>query len=81
MTERGSKSKHMIITADTETGKIVSILDENGRPATKVTDPDEMDKVHGSPAGFRHVATILYAHSSPGCFYLVSGGWAYKICW
>ena len=78
MTE--GRSKQMIITADTQTGKIVSVVDEKGKKATRV-DPEEMDKIYASEDGFKFVGTVLYTHSSPGCYYIVSGGWAYRICW
>ena len=77
MTKGGSKQ--MIITADTETGKVVSVVDENGNQATRV-DPKELDKIYESQDGFKFVGTILHAESSPGCFYLILGGWPFKIC-
>ena len=77
MTERGSKQ--MIITADTETGKVVSVTDENGNQATKL-DCRDLDKIYEGKDGFKYVGTILYAHESPGCFYVILGGWPFKIC-
>jgi hypothetical protein len=72
-------SKQMVITADTQTGEIVSIVDEKGNKATRV-DPEELEKIYKSEDGLKFVGTILYGHSSPGCFYVVLGGWGFKIC-
>jgi hypothetical protein len=76
--EKGG-SKQMIIIVDTETGKIVSVADEKGNEATKV-DLDEFEKIYQSPNGFKHISTMLFAHSSPGCIYISIGGRYFKIC-
>ena len=78
MTKNGSKQ--MIITLDTETGKVVSVVDDQGNKPTRVA-PEELDKIYHSRDGLRYVGTILYAHSSPGCIYIRFGGEGYKICW
>jgi len=80
MTEHEPKSKHMIITVETKTGKTVKIVDENGNDATEV-DPKEIEEIYQSRDGFKHIGSILYTHSSPGCVYLCLGGTCYKICW
>jgi len=69
----------MMITLDTETGKAVKVVDENGNEATRV-DPKEIDKIYHSREGFKYVGSILHAHSSPGCVYFIIGGWYFKIC-
>ena len=74
-----SGSKYMKIKINTETGEVVKIRDENNNKATKV-DPTEMEQISQSQ-GFKHVGTILHAHSSPGCIYLIIGGWAWVVCW
>ncbi len=73
-------SQYMIIKVDTESGRVVDPPeDEKGRRAEEV--PCEViDKIYRSDTGFKYVATILHAHSSPGCIYLQIGGNAYKIC-
>ncbi|MBE9572831.1 MAG: hypothetical protein IMF11_19580 [Proteobacteria bacterium] len=76
MTERGSE--HMIITVDTETGKVVNVLDENGKKATPV-DPKEVEQIYQSK-GFKYVGVILHAESSPGCSYFFFGGNFFRIC-
>jgi hypothetical protein len=76
MTKGGSK--YFKIKIDTDTGEIVKKVDENNNPATQVTQ-QEMDQIYQNQ-GFKHVATILHAHSSPGCVFLNIGGWAFKIC-
>ena len=78
MTKGGSK--HMKIKVETETGKVVKVVDENGNEATPV-DPKEIEKIYQSEDGFKYVGTILYTHSSPGCVYLCLGGTWYKICY
>ena len=80
MTEREPKSKHMIITVETKTGKTVKIVDENGNHATEV-DPKEIEEIYKSKDGFKFVSTILHAHSSPGCVYYFIGGKYFKFCW
>ena len=78
MTKGGSK--HMIITVDTQTGKVVEpVVDEKGRKATRV-DPKKIGEIYRSEEGFKYVGTILHAHSSPGCAYLELGGTWYVIC-
>jgi hypothetical protein len=77
MTKNGSK--YMKIKINTETGEVVKIKDENGKNATQVS-AEEAEQVQQNP-NTKNVATILHTHSSPGCVYLISGGWAYKICW
>jgi len=64
MTERESKSKHMIITVETKTGKTVKVVDKNDNDATEV-DPKEIEEIYNSDAGFKHVGLVLHAHSSP----------------
>jgi hypothetical protein len=76
MTKSGSK--YFKIKINTETGEIVKKVDENNNPATQVTQ-QEMDQIYQNQ-GFKHVATILHSHSSPGCAYIVIGGWAFRIC-
>jgi hypothetical protein len=76
MTKGGSK--YFKIKIDADTGEIVKKVDENNNPATQVTQ-QEMDQIYQNQ-GFKHVATILHTHSSPGCVYVKIGGWAYKIC-
>ncbi len=70
----------MVITLDTETGKVVKAVDENGNEATRV-DPKELEGIYQSKDGFKYIGMILHAESSPGCAYLIIGGWGFKICW
>ena len=65
MTDPGQNSEHMIITVETATGKVVKIVDENGRDATPLATQD-FDEISLSKGGFQHVGVILHAHSSPG---------------
>lgn len=60
----GGESKH-IITVEKETGKVVKVVDENGNKTTELT-PDELELIYQRPDGFKYVALILHAHSSPG---------------
>jgi hypothetical protein len=78
MTSKGSQKT--IITLDTESGKVISIVDEYGKEASRVS-PEEVDKIYGDEKGFRYVSTVLHAHSSPGCIYIRLGGTTYKICY
>jgi hypothetical protein len=59
-------------------GEIVKVSDENNNPATPVTQT-EIDQIYQNQ-GFKHVGVILYAESSPGCYYFVFGGSLYMIC-
>jgi hypothetical protein len=77
MTKGGTKK--MKIKAKKDTGEIVEVTDENNVPGVPVAE-DEIRQIYES-GGFRYVGVILHTHSSPGCYYIVSGGWAYKICW
>ncbi len=79
MTMSGSKSQRAIITVETETGNVAKVVDENGNKATKLT-PEELHKIYESQEGLKYVGTILHSHSSPGCIYIIIGGWAFKIC-
>ena len=80
MTELEQKSKHMIITVETKTGKVVKVVDENGNDATEV-DPKDIEEIYKSKDGFKYVSTILHAHSSPGCVYISWGGNYYALCY
>ena len=63
MTKGGSK--HMKITVETTTGNFIEVADEKGNKATPV-DPKELEEIYKSEDGFKYVALILHAHSSPG---------------
>lgn len=71
-------SKYMKLKINTETGEVVKKVDEHGADAIPV-DAAELQQVYQSN-GFTHVGTILHTHSSPGCIFVVIGGWAFKIC-
>ena len=77
MTKGGSKN--MKIKVETETGKVVKVVDENGNEATPV-DPKEIEKIYQSKDGFKYVGSILHAESSPGCSYYFFGGRFFRIC-
>ena len=76
MTKSGSK--YTKIKIETETGKVVKIVDEKGNKATELTPPD-LQQIYKTKSP-THIGTILYTHSSPGCIYFVHAGRAYKIC-
>jgi len=73
------KSKHMKITISAETGKLVKVTDEYENSAKQLT-PAELQQVYDTQNP-QHIGTILYTHSSPGCVYLIIGGFAKVICW
>ena len=73
-------NKKMKIKIKKATGEVVEIQDEDGSPATLVTQ-EELDQIYQSPEGFKYVGVILHTHSSPGCYYYILGGYAVKICW
>jgi len=75
-----SVNKKMKIKVKKATGEIVYVKHENDDDADDVTE-QELQQIYESPEGFRHVCTVLHAHSSPGCVYYIRGGKAYKICW
>ena len=80
MTQRGSESERMIITVDTQTGKIVEPpVDEKGNEATPV-DPKDRARIFQSPDELKYLGTILHVHSSPGCVIIMIGDRPYKIC-
>jgi hypothetical protein len=73
-------SEFMVIKVDTKNGRIVEPPeDEKGQKAEEVS-LEAIDKIHRSDNGFKHVATILHAHSSPGCVYIRIGGKLFRIC-
>ena len=72
-------SKYMIIKLETATGNVVEMVDENGKKAKKVTQK-AMQQIYQSKKGFKHVATILHSHSSPGCVYVSMGSLIFKLC-
>jgi uncharacterized protein Veg len=73
------KAKHMNIKVDAETGNVLEIIDDSGNKAEMVA-PEKLNEIYKSETGFKYIATVLHAHSSPGCVYYISGGWAYRIC-
>jgi len=77
MTKSGSK--YFKIKINTDTGEVVKKGDEKGNDATEITQA-ELQQVYQSKAGVQHVGTILHAHSSPGCVYIVIGGRVFRIC-
>ena len=71
-------SKFFKLKINTETGQIVKKVDENNNPATQVSQ-QEIDDIYQNQ-GFKHVATILHSHSSPGCVYISMGSLTFKLC-
>lgn len=71
-------SKYMKITLSTETGELVKVTDENDNPAKELT-PAELKQIYKTQNP-QHIGTILYTHSSPGCFILTLGGTPYMVC-
>ena len=57
-------SKKMKIKAKKSTGEVLEVMHNDNTPADDVS-PDELRQIYES-GGFRYVATILHAHSSPG---------------
>jgi len=76
MTKGGPKFFKLKI--NTETGEIVDKADEDDNPVTEVTQ-QEIDDIYQNQ-GFKHVATILHTHASPGCIFVIIGGKAFKLC-
>ena len=72
-------SRYMRIELETATGKVVKIVDENGKKAKKVTST-KLQQIYGSKNGFKHIGTILYTHSSPGCITVIIAGKAFQLC-
>ena len=72
-------NKKMKVKVKKSTGEIVEVTDENNALGIPV-DPTELQQIYESPDGFRYVGVILHTHSSPGCIYLVIGGYGFKIC-
>ncbi len=79
MTKAGSKSKEMRIHVSTEDGKVIKVVNENGKEATPVT-LKELEQTFQSKVGVKHVALILHTHASPGCVLIIIGGRAYMVC-
>jgi hypothetical protein len=77
MTKSGSK--YIKIKIETETGKVVKIVDEKGNKATELT-PAELQQIYQTQAP-KHIGEILHTHSSPGCIILVILGRPFMICW
>jgi hypothetical protein len=77
MTKSGSK--YFKLKIDTQTGKVIKKVDEDGNDATEITSA-ELEQLYQSQAGVKHIATILYTHSSPGCIIVHIGGKIFKIC-
>ena len=75
-----SGKKEMKIKVKKATGKIEAVLHGNDAPATPVSAAD-LQQIYSSPDGFKFVGVILHTHSSPGCYYWIFGGEAYKVCW
>ena len=77
MTQGGSK--YFKIKIDAETGEVVKKGDEKGNAATEIT-PAALEQLYQNQAGVKHVGTILHAHSSPGCVYIIYRGKCFKVC-
>jgi len=77
MTKGGSK--YIKIKIETETGKVVKIVDEKGNKATELT-PAELQQIYQNQTPLK-IGEILYTHSSPGCVIYVFGGYAYQFCY
>ena len=71
-------SKYFKLKIDTDTGEIVKKEDENNIAATEVPQ-QEIDQIYQNQ-GFKHVATILHTHASPGCIFIIIGGKAFRLC-
>ena len=61
MTLKGSK--YAKIELETETGKLVKVVDEEGNEATKLT-PEKLQEMYKTKAP-KHIGYILHTHSSP----------------
>jgi gamma-glutamylcysteine synthetase len=57
-------TKKMKIRAIKDTGEIIGITEDDGTQAIAV-EPEELSQIYES-GGFKYVALILHAHSSPG---------------
>jgi hypothetical protein len=68
----------MKIKIETETGKVVKIVDEKGKKATELT-PAELQQIYQTKSP-THIGEILHTHSSPGCVVVIIGGWAFQLC-
>jgi hypothetical protein len=71
-------SNFMKIKIKTLNGDIEKIKDENEVDAIEVSEA-EIQQVQQNP-NTKKVAEILYTHASPGCIYVVVGGWARRVC-
>ena len=71
-------SKYFKLKIETASGKIVKKVDENNKDADPVSQ-QEIDDIYQNQ-GFKHVATILHSHSSPGCVYISMGSLIFKLC-
>ena len=79
--EKKGKGRQMIITLDVETGRVVSVTNENLTPANDL-DCRELGKIYQGKDRLKYVGTIVHAHSSPGCIYFTDLlGFVHEICW
>lgn len=72
-------SRYINIKLEMETGRMVEIVDENGKKADPVSQA-EIITIYESDIGFKHIGTILHTHSSPGCVTVKIAGKAFRLC-
>jgi hypothetical protein len=71
--KKGTKLIKMWVNKDT--GNIVDVK------LAKDSGPDQNATVVSPTTSGTVVGTILFHKSSPGCIVIVSGGYAWQICW
>jgi hypothetical protein len=67
--------KALVITVEIDSGQIAGVQAINGGTINNNPNAADIAIGHGSENGFKHVASIFFSHSSPGCLYYFAGAW------
>ena len=67
-----------VVEVSKQEGGIAEVRIQEG--GVEVVSEREFENIYYSENGFRWVATILYAHNSPGCVYIRIGGRVFRVC-
>jgi hypothetical protein len=70
-----TNQKALVITVEIDSGQIAGVQAINGGTINNNPNAADIAIGHGSANGFKHVASIFFSHSSPGCLYYFAGAW------
>ena len=69
-----TNQKAVVITVEIDSGRVAGVQAINGGTIQTPT-PADVEGKHQGLNGFKHLTTIYFSHSSPGCLYWFAGSW------